>query len=70
MNYLLIYFLLILIILFFSYYNSLNQQENFTPHIRRFYRPYLRQARMLKESFYDRTKEHVNRILRKTGLTK
>ena len=71
MKYLPIYLLLICVILFFSYYNSLiYKKENFTPHIRRFYRPYVRNARIYKENFYNKTKEHFHRFLRKTGLIK
>ena len=65
----LLYLFLILVILFFSYYNSL-PKEAFTPHIRRLYRPYVRHARLLTESFYNQSSEHVNRFLRKTGLRK
>ena len=67
------YFLLLLIILFFSYYNSLHSsavEEGFTPHIRRFYRPYVRQARIFKNKVYDSMEENVNRLLRKMGLVK
>ena len=74
MNYLYIYLLLISIILFFSYYNSIHAtaagEEGFTPHIRRFYRPYVRKARMYTEGFYSTIQNHMNRILRKTGLRK
>lgn len=69
MKYLPIYILLICIILFFSYYNSFNT-ENFTPHIRRFYRPYLRNTRIYRDNFYNKMREHFHRFLRKTGLIK
>lgn len=75
MKYLPIYILLICIILFFSYYNSFNREddkekENFTPYIRRFYRPYLRNTRIYSDNFYNKMKEHFHRFLRKTGLIK
>jgi hypothetical protein len=71
MKYLPIYILLICIILFFSYYNSFNtDKENFTPHIRRFYRPYLRNTRIYTDNFYNKMREHFHRFLRKTGLIK
>jgi len=72
MKYLPIYILLICIILFFSYYNSFNREEkeNFTPHIRRFYRPYLRNTRIYRDNFYNKMREHFHRFLRKTGLIK
>lgn len=69
MKYIFIYLLLICIILFFSYYNSIHH-EAFTPHIRRLYRPYVRHARKLTESFYNQSNQHINRILRNTGLKK
>jgi hypothetical protein len=71
MNYIPIYLLLIFIILFFSYYNSLNyEKENFTPHIRRFYRPHLRNARLYTENFYNNWKGYFHRSLRKSGWIK
>ena len=72
MGYIYIYILLICIIIFFAYYNSLHSQiqENFTPHIKRFYRPYLRHARLFTEGFYSHLNGHMNRFMRKTGLLK
>ena len=73
MGYLYIYLLLICVILFFSYYNSLHAhviEEGFTPHIRRFYRPYVRHARIFKDKVYDSMEEKVSRLLRKIGLVK
>jgi hypothetical protein len=70
MKYIYFYYILLLsIIFFFAYLNSRHvNKENFTPYIRQMYRPYVRRARILTESFYDRTNEHVGRVLRKTGL--
>ena len=74
MNHIYIYILLICIIFFFAYYNSIKEsektQENFTPHIKRFYRPYLRHARLFTEGFYNNLNGHMNRLMRKTGLLK
>jgi len=72
MKYLYIYILLIFVILFFAYYNSVQSisKENFTPHIRRLYRPYIRQARLFTESFHNHINGHINRLIRKTGLFK
>ena len=71
MKYLPIYILLICIILFFSYYNSFyKEKEHFTPHIRRFYRPYLRNTRIYRDNFYNKMKEQFHRFLRKSGLIK
>jgi hypothetical protein len=50
--------------------NSEDDKENFTPHIRRFYRPYLRNTRIYRDNFYNKMKEHFHRFLRKTGLIK
>jgi hypothetical protein len=70
-----LYLFLIFVILFFAYYNtytgSEKQQEsieNFTTHIRRFYRPYVRRARVYTEHFYNHAQGHVNRVLKKTGF--
>ena len=42
--------------------------ESFTPGIRQAYRPYLRQTRILSEGFYDKSENHVLKLLRKFDL--
>jgi hypothetical protein len=44
------------------------QIENFTPGIRRIYRPYVRSARIFSEGFYKNTNNSFNKLLRKVGL--
>ena len=58
----------ILIIIFSLYSSPQNTQENFTPAIRRLYRPYVRSTRLLSESFFKDTNNQVNSFLRKVGL--
>ena len=73
MKYLYIYLLLICIIFYFAYHNSIiydRNKETFTPHIRRFYRPHLRNARLYTEGMYNKTNEYLNKFLRKSGLRK
>jgi hypothetical protein len=70
MKYLYIYILLIFVMLLFAYYNSIQAKENITTHIRRFYRPYVRHARIFTESFHNHIYGHINRLIRKTGLFK
>ena len=59
---------LFLIIFFSLYSSSQNTQENFTPGIRRLYRPYVRSARIYSESFFKDTNNQVYSFLRKVGL--
>jgi hypothetical protein len=42
--------------------------ESFTPGIRQAYRPYVRQTRILSEGFYDKSENHVLKLLRKFDL--
>jgi hypothetical protein len=44
----------------FSYINSLHYLESFTPEIRGFYRPIVRNTRMAVEGFYERTQKKMN----------
>ena len=75
MNYLYYYILLLLIILFcltsslISNTNTnTNTQENFTPGIRRLYRPYVRSARLFSENFFKDSNNKLNSFLRRVGL--
>ena len=40
-------------------------EEGFTPGVRRFYRPYVRRARIVKESF---STNHLSNMFRKLGI--
>ena len=70
MKYIYIYIFLITVILLFSYYNSLSSREKFTPHIRRFYRPHLRNTRIYAVENYNNLKQYVTTFFRKIGITK
>jgi len=59
---------LFLIIVIFSYVNSLNNVENFTPKIRQFYRPIFRNVRITTENFYSKTNSNISNFFRKIGL--
>jgi hypothetical protein len=68
MNFYCICIFLLLIIFFCLYSSSQNTQENFTPAIRRMYRPYVRSARIYSESFFKDSNNSINSFLRKVGL--
>ena len=55
-------------VLFNAYMSHKEEREAFTSSIRSFYRPHVRNARLLYEGFYDRTKNNFNALLRKFGL--
>jgi hypothetical protein len=68
MNYFIYYCFLIFIVLIFSYINSTNTIENFTPKIRELYRPIVRNTRIITENFYNRQKTNISNIFRKFGI--
>lgn len=68
MKYLLYKFCLFLIILFFAYVNSSRNVENFTPKIREMYRPYVRNARIIKDGFYNNSYSSISNLFRKFGI--
>ena len=59
---------LILIIVTFSYINSLHYVEEFTPKIREMYRPYVRNARVIGEGFYNKSTSDISNLFRKFGI--
>jgi len=61
-------FFLILIVIFFAYVNSMHSVESFTPNIREFYRPIIRNTRLTSEGFYNNTTSSVSNILRKLKI--
>ena len=69
-NNIFIYFFLIFIIFMFSFYNSqFNQStENFTPYIRKMYRPHLRKVRMYHEEVVNNINKKSDIFLRRMGL--
>ena len=61
-------FFLLVVITIFAYYNSLHNVENFTPCVRAFYRPIIRQTRIVGEGFYNKTSTNVSNLFRKFGI--
>ena len=63
--------LFIIYYVYTRYYNiecKCNKKENFTPRIRGMYRPYLRDARVFSEGFYDNSENNITHLFRKFGL--
>jgi hypothetical protein len=60
----------LIIILFFAYNNTMYQhkQEAFTPKFREMYRPYVRDARIISEGFYEKNKSDISNLFRKFGI--
>ena len=42
--------------------------ENFTPKIRAFYRPIIRNARISSEGIYTKSSSNINNLFRKAGI--
>ena len=59
---------LFLFVVSFAYVNSLHAVENFTPHIRKIYRPHVRNVRVYSEGFYNKTTTHISNLFRKFGI--
>lgn len=59
---------LILIILIFAYVNSLKTVEEFSPKIKEMYRPYVRNARIIGEGFYNKGSSDISNLFRKFGI--
>jgi hypothetical protein len=59
---------LFLIIIIFAYINSLHAVESFTPKIKEICRPYVRNARIVGEGFYNRTNSDISNLFRKFGI--
>jgi hypothetical protein len=57
-----------LIVIIFSYINSLHIVESFTPKINEMYRPYVRNARIISEGFYNKTNSNISNLFRKFGI--
>ena len=70
LNNIFIYLFLIFIIFGFSFYNSqINQSvENFTPYIRKMYRPHIRKVRMYHEDVVNNINKKTDILLRRMGL--
>ena len=70
MKYWIYNFILLLIIVTFAYNNSINAAtvENFTPKLREFYRPIVRNARLGAEGFYNKHSSNMSNLFRRFGL--
>lgn len=64
------------VVLLFAYINT-NQaiiqekekeKEAFTPKIRELYRPYVRNARIISEGFYEKHSTNISNLFRKFGI--
>ena len=58
----------VLLIMIFIYFNTLQNIEEFTPTIRKMYRPYVRKARIIGEGFFIEHKMNISNFLRKFGI--
>ena len=61
-------FFLVVIIVSFAYFNSLHKVEHFTPKIREYYRPIVRNTRIIGEGFYNKTTSNISNLFRKFGI--
>lgn len=79
MKYFIYNFIFALIIIFFAFfktnydfnYNQIDEnkiKEAFTPTIREFYRPYVRNARIMSEGFYNTHSSNMSNLFRKFGI--
>lgn len=70
MKYFIYICIFLIIISFFAYINitSENNQEAFTPKMREMYRPYVRDARIISEGFYEKNKSDISNLFRKFGI--
>ena len=59
---------LFLIVLIFAYINSLHTVESFSPKINEIYRPYVRNARIIGEGFYNKSTSDISNLFRKFGI--
>ena len=59
-----------IIIFIFAFINSTTTTpiENFTPKIRAFYRPIIRNARISSEGIYTKSSSNINNLFRKAGI--
>jgi hypothetical protein len=52
----------------FIYFNTQENIEEFTPTIRKMYRPYVRKARVIGEGFFIENKMNITNFFRKFGI--
>jgi len=68
MKYNWIYIFFILSILIYLFINNNTTVENFTPTIRKLYRPYVRKSRIYYQDMYNKNTQFVFNIFRKYGI--
>ena len=68
MKHLLYILFLSVIIVIFAYVNSKHNVENFTPAVKAFYRPIVRNTRIVGEGFYNNTTSNISNLFRKFGI--
>ena len=61
-------FFLCSVIFTFAYINSLHYVEEFTPKINETYRPHVRNARIISEGFYNKSRSNISNLFRKFGI--
>lgn len=66
-NNIFIYIFLIIVIFSFAFYNS-QFKEHFTPFIRKYYRPHMRNLRIYKENMVDKIYTQTNSFLKRNQL--
>jgi uncharacterized protein YggT (Ycf19 family) len=62
-----LYLFLIILITFCLQFNN-NNYENFTPFMRKMYRPHIRKARIMSENIYENYQNNVNVFLKKYNI--
>ena len=60
---------LFVVVIIVSHVNTLQHNlETFTPKIRAFYRPLVRQTRIVGEGFYNKSSSNISNLFRKFGI--
>jgi hypothetical protein len=68
MKHLMYSFFMFCIICIFAFINSPPMIEKFTPKIRSFYRPIIRNTRIASEGFYNKISSNIHNLFRKIGI--
>ena len=60
---------IIFIVIFINYFlKIINRNEGFTSGFRQMYRPHIRNARLVVENYYNKSKNNFHVILKKVGF--
>jgi hypothetical protein len=68
MRYFLIYIVFLCLTIFYFSVLKNSSQENFTPKLREFYRPYIRHTKGLYKNVYNASITKILNLLRRIGL--